>query len=66
LRRAAKGPRQVDVPLIDIGTLGSIEDGSIKILGSVERFTLDGVDTMTENILCRHSRDRLPGPYLRR
>ena len=48
LRRAAKGPRQmVDedgrVPLIDIGTLARIKDGSIKIRGGIDRFTADGV-----------------------
>ena len=56
LRRSAKGPRQmVDedgrVPLIDIGTLAKIRDGSIRIRGGIERFTSDGVlfaDAMTE------------------
>jgi cation diffusion facilitator CzcD-associated flavoprotein CzcO len=48
LRRAAKGPRQmVDedgrVPLIDIGTLDKIRDGSIKIRGGIDRLTADGV-----------------------
>ena len=48
LRRAAKGPRQmVDedgrVPLIDIGTLDKIRDGSIKIRGGIDRLTPDGV-----------------------
>ena len=48
LRRAAKGPRQmVDqdgrVPLIDIGTLARIRDGSIKIRGGIERFTAEEV-----------------------
>jgi cation diffusion facilitator CzcD-associated flavoprotein CzcO len=48
LRRAAKGPRQmVDedgrVPLIDIGTLDRIRDGSIKIRGGIDRLTPDGV-----------------------
>ena len=48
LRRAAKGPRQmVDedgrVPLIDIGTLDKIREGSIKICGGIDRLTLDGV-----------------------
>jgi cation diffusion facilitator CzcD-associated flavoprotein CzcO len=56
LRRAAKGPRQmVDedgrVPLIDIGTLDKIRDGSIKIRGGIDRLTPDGVvfaDATTE------------------
>jgi cation diffusion facilitator CzcD-associated flavoprotein CzcO len=48
LRRAAKGPRQMveedgRVPLIDIGTLARIKDGSIKIRGGIERFSADEV-----------------------
>jgi cation diffusion facilitator CzcD-associated flavoprotein CzcO len=48
LRRATKGPRQMieedgRVPLIDIGTLAKIRDGSIRIRGGIERFTSDGV-----------------------
>ena len=48
LRRAAKGPRRMveedgRVPLIDIGTLAKIRDGSIKIRGGIDRFTADGV-----------------------
>ena len=48
LQRAAKGPRQMieedgRVPLIDIGTLAKIRDGSIKIRGGIDRFTPDGV-----------------------
>jgi cation diffusion facilitator CzcD-associated flavoprotein CzcO len=48
LRRAAKGPRQMveedrRVPLIDIGTLARIKDGSIKVRGGIDRFTADGV-----------------------
>jgi cation diffusion facilitator CzcD-associated flavoprotein CzcO len=48
LRRDAKGPRQMveedgRVPLIDIGTLARIRDGSIKIRGGIDRFTADGV-----------------------
>jgi cation diffusion facilitator CzcD-associated flavoprotein CzcO len=43
LRRAAKGPRQMveedgRVPLIDIGTLDKIRDGSIKIYGDLDSF----------------------------
>jgi cation diffusion facilitator CzcD-associated flavoprotein CzcO len=48
LRRAAKGPRQMveqdgRVPLIDIGTLDKIRDGSIKVYGGIDRLTADGV-----------------------
>jgi cation diffusion facilitator CzcD-associated flavoprotein CzcO len=48
LRRAAKGPRQMveedgRVPLIDVGTLTKIRDGSIKVRGGVDRFTPDGI-----------------------
>jgi len=48
LRRAAKGPRQMveedgHVPLIDIGTLAKIRDGSIRVRGGIERLTADGV-----------------------
>jgi len=48
LRRAAKGPRQMveedgRVPLIDVGTLDKIRDGSIRIGGGIDRFTPDGV-----------------------
>ncbi len=48
LRRSAKGPRQMveedgRVPLIDVGTLDRIRDGSIKIYGGVDRLTSDGV-----------------------
>jgi cation diffusion facilitator CzcD-associated flavoprotein CzcO len=48
LQRAAKGPLQMveedgRVPLIDIGTVAKIRDGSIKVRGGVDRFTADGV-----------------------
>jgi cation diffusion facilitator CzcD-associated flavoprotein CzcO len=48
LRRAAKGPRQMveedgRVPLIDIGTLDKIRDGSIKLYGGIDRLSSDGV-----------------------
>jgi cation diffusion facilitator CzcD-associated flavoprotein CzcO len=48
LHRAAKGPRQMAeedgrVPLIDIGTLDRIRDGSIKIRAGIDRLTPDGV-----------------------
>ena len=39
------------VPLIDIGTLDKIRDGSIKVGGGIDRFTSDGVvftDARTE------------------
>ena len=31
------------VPLIDVGTLDRIRDGSIKVAGGIDRFTPDGV-----------------------
>jgi cation diffusion facilitator CzcD-associated flavoprotein CzcO len=48
LRRAAKGPRQMveedgRVPLIDVGTLARIRDGSIRIRGGIDSFAADGV-----------------------
>jgi cation diffusion facilitator CzcD-associated flavoprotein CzcO len=48
LRRASKGPRQMveedgRVPLIDIGTLDGIRDGSIKVRGGIDRLTSEGV-----------------------
>ena len=48
LRRAAKGPRQMteedgQVPLIDIGTLARIRDGSIRVRGGIDRLTAGGV-----------------------
>ena len=48
LRRAAKGPRRMveedgHVPLIDIGTLAKIRDGSIKVRGGIDRLTADGI-----------------------
>ena len=48
LRRAAKGPRQMveedgRVPLIDVGTLDKIRDGSIRICGGIDRLSSDGV-----------------------
>jgi cation diffusion facilitator CzcD-associated flavoprotein CzcO len=48
LRRAVKGPRQMveedgRVPLIDIGTLAGIRDGSIKIRGGIDHFAAEGV-----------------------
>ncbi len=56
LRRAAKGPRQMveedgRVPLIDIGTLGKIRDGAIKVRGGIDRLTPEGAifdDTRNE------------------
>jgi cation diffusion facilitator CzcD-associated flavoprotein CzcO len=48
LRRAAKGPRQMidedgRVPMIDVGTLSKIRDGSIKVCGGIDRLTSEGV-----------------------
>jgi cation diffusion facilitator CzcD-associated flavoprotein CzcO len=48
LRRAAKGPRQMveengRVPLIDVGTLGRIRDGTIRVRGAIVRLTSAGV-----------------------
>jgi cation diffusion facilitator CzcD-associated flavoprotein CzcO len=48
LQRTAKGPRRMieedgRVPLLDIGTLDMIRDGSIKVRGGIKRFTPDGV-----------------------
>jgi cation diffusion facilitator CzcD-associated flavoprotein CzcO len=48
LRRASKGPRQMveedgRVPLIDIGTLDGIRDGSIRVRGGIDRLASDGV-----------------------
>jgi cation diffusion facilitator CzcD-associated flavoprotein CzcO len=47
LRRAAKGPRQMveedgRVPLIDVGTLDRIRDGSIKLRGAIAGLTIAG------------------------
>jgi hypothetical protein len=48
LRRAEKGPRRMveedgRVPLLDIGTVARIRDGSIGIRGGIDRLTPDGV-----------------------
>ncbi len=48
LQRATKGPRRMieedgRVPLLDIGTLAKIRDGSIKVRGGINRFMADGV-----------------------
>jgi Pyridine nucleotide-disulphide oxidoreductase len=48
LRRSAKGPRRMieedgRVPLLDVGTVARIRDGSIKVRGGVDRFTAHGV-----------------------
>ncbi len=48
LRRATKGPRRMieedgRVPLIDVGTLAMIRDGSIRICGGIDRLLPDGV-----------------------
>ena len=49
LRRATKGPRRMieedgRVPLLDIGTVAKIRDGSIGVRGVIDRFTPDGVE----------------------
>jgi cation diffusion facilitator CzcD-associated flavoprotein CzcO len=57
LKRAAKGPRRMieedgRVPLLDIGTLARIRDGSIGVRGGIDHFTPDGVvfsDQAAEN-----------------
>jgi len=48
LRPAKKGPARMAredgrIPLIDVGTLARIRDGSIKLRRGVDRFTTDGV-----------------------
>ena len=48
LRRAAKGPRRMveedgHVPLIDVGTLARIRDGSIAVRCGIDRLAVDGV-----------------------
>jgi len=48
LKIASKGPRRMieedhRVPLLDVGTLARIRDGTIKIRVDIERFTRDGV-----------------------
>jgi cation diffusion facilitator CzcD-associated flavoprotein CzcO len=48
LRRATKGPRQMmeedgHVPLIDVGTLARIREGSIHLRGGIERMTAGNV-----------------------
>ena len=48
LTRPAKGPRRMieedrRIPLLDVGTLARIRDGSITLRGGIERFTREGV-----------------------
>jgi cation diffusion facilitator CzcD-associated flavoprotein CzcO len=48
LRRATKGPLRMiaedgRIPLLDIGTIARIRDGSIRVRGGIDRFTHDGV-----------------------
>lgn len=48
LKAAAKGPRRMidedhRVPLLDVGTLARIRDGSIVVRSGIERFVADGV-----------------------
>jgi cation diffusion facilitator CzcD-associated flavoprotein CzcO len=60
LRIASKGPRRMieedrRVPLLDVGTLARIRDGTIKVRGGIDRFTSDGVvfsDTPAETFDC--------------
>ena len=54
LKRHAKGPRRMieedgRVPLLDIGTLAKIRDGSIKVRGGIDHFTPDGVVFSTKD-----------------
>ena len=55
LQRAKKGPRRMieedgRVPLLDIGTMAKIRDGSIKVLGAIDCFTHDGIRFMDHRI----------------
>ena len=48
LKIASKGPRRMieedrRIPLLDVGTLARIRDGTIKVRGGIDRFTSDGV-----------------------
>ncbi|TPG05370.1 NAD(P)/FAD-dependent oxidoreductase [Rhodanobacter glycinis] len=48
LKAAGKGPRRMieedrRIPLLDVGTLARIRDGSIKLRGDIARFTDEGV-----------------------
>lgn len=60
LKIANKGPRRMieedrRVPLLDVGTLARIRDGTIKVRGGIDRFTGDGVifsDTPAEAFDC--------------
>ncbi len=60
LKIATKGPRRMieedrRVPLLDVGTLARIRDGTIKVRGGIERFTSDGVvfsDSRAEKFDC--------------
>jgi cation diffusion facilitator CzcD-associated flavoprotein CzcO len=60
LKMASKGPRRMieedqRVPLLDVGTLARIRDGTIKVRGGIDRFTSDGVvfsDTPAETFDC--------------
>jgi cation diffusion facilitator CzcD-associated flavoprotein CzcO len=59
-KMASKGPRRMieedrRVPLLDVGTLARIRDGTIKVRGGIDRFTSDGVvfsDTPAETFDC--------------
>jgi len=60
LKIASKGPRRMieedrRVPLLDVGTLARMRDGTIKLRGGIDRFTSDGVvfsDTPAETFDC--------------
>jgi cation diffusion facilitator CzcD-associated flavoprotein CzcO len=60
LKIASKGPRRMieedrRVPLLDVGTLARIRDGTIKVRGGIDRFTSDAVvfsDTPAETFDC--------------
>jgi cation diffusion facilitator CzcD-associated flavoprotein CzcO len=60
LKIAPKGPRRMieedrRVPLLDVGTLAKIRDGTIKVRGGIDRFTSNGVvfsDSPAEKFDC--------------
>jgi cation diffusion facilitator CzcD-associated flavoprotein CzcO len=55
LQRAAKGPRRMieedgRVPLLDVGTVAKIRNGSIRMRGGIERFMVGGVRFATSGV----------------
>jgi cation diffusion facilitator CzcD-associated flavoprotein CzcO len=69
LRRAAKGPRQMveedgRVPLIDVGTLDKIRDGSIRICGGIDRLSPDARDRTGSAANCRRCQALYRGAWL--